>query len=68
MTSAEPLTLDQLRDRPSITVPETATILGFTEQTVYRMTRDGRLPVVRLGGRAVRVQTADLLKMLGADQ
>ncbi|YCN53422.1 helix-turn-helix transcriptional regulator [Rhodococcus erythropolis] len=68
MTNAKPLTLKQLRDRPSITVPEGAAVIGVTAQTAYRMTRDGRLPVVRLGGRAVRVQTAGLLKMLGADQ
>lgn len=68
MTNAKPLTITQLRERPSVTVAEGAAVLGVTTQTAYRMTREGRLPVVRLGGRAVRVQTAGLLKMLGADQ
>lgn len=66
MTKTTTPTVAELRERPTVSVPEAAAILGLTEQTTYRMTRDGRLPATRLG-RVVRVQSAALLHLLGAD-
>lgn len=64
MTRTNALTVAELRERATVTVPEAAALLGLTEQTTYRMTRDGRLPATRLG-RMVRVQAAALLHLLG---
>lgn len=61
-----PLTLAEIRERPTVSVPEAAAVLGLSTQSAYRMTRDGRLPVARLG-RTLRVQSAALLHLLGAD-
>jgi excisionase family DNA binding protein len=38
-----------------LTVPEAARHLGIAKGLAYAMARDGRLPTVRLGKRAVRV-------------
>lgn len=62
-----PLTLAEIRERPTVSVPEAAAVLGISTQSAYRMVRDGRLPVVHQLGRTRRVQSAALLHLLGAD-
>jgi len=48
---------------------EVAELLGVSLSNVYRMIRDGTLPVVYLGGKkSTRVRTADLRAFLGLDQ
>ena len=53
---------------PTISVPETAALLGVSRSFAYEMARDGRLPVVKLGPRRVRVVTAALAKMLDPER
>lgn len=65
--SAQPPTVADLRQRPTVTAAEAAAVLGLAPVTVYRMAADGRLPSVRVG-RTVRVPTAHLLELLEADQ
>jgi excisionase family DNA binding protein len=56
----------QIPDRPTITVPEAAEILGVSVDTAYRAARSGELPVVTLGRRML-VPTARLRQLLGDD-
>jgi len=53
-TPAEPLLL---------TVRETAAALALCEKSVWALTRDGKLPVVRIG-RAVRYSRDDILTFI----
>jgi excisionase family DNA binding protein len=53
-------------DRPTITVPEAAAILGISKESAYSAVRKGELPVLMLGRRYV-VPTARLRQMLGVD-
>lgn len=59
--------LAPLRERPTITVPEAAAILGVSRETAYRWAREGTLPAVRWGANTVRVRSAALLAMLDGD-
>ena len=61
--SSNPLTVSDLRQRPTVTVAQAAAVLGLARSTTYRMTSDGRLPVVRVG-RTVRIPSAHLLELL----
>ena len=47
-----------------IGVPETATYLGVTQTTVYKLINDGTLPAYRLGGRIIRIKLEDIEKLL----
>lgn len=56
--------IEQLQEthRP-LTVRQTAEILGMHEQTIYRWTRNGNIPVLRVGG-ALRFDPAALADWL----
>lgn len=49
-----------------LTRKEVAEILGFSAETVRRMTRDGRLEQVPLGRRAIRYREGSVLRMIAA--
>ncbi|OPX14330.1 DNA-binding protein [Gordonia sp. i37] len=60
--------IDELRSGPpTLSVGQAAAYLGVSRAYGYEMAREGRLPVIKLGSRRVRVPTAALIKMLGAD-
>lgn len=60
--------LDTLRDAPpTISIAEAAPYLGISKAFCYQMSREGKLPVIRLGGKKIRVKTAALLAMLETD-
>jgi excisionase family DNA binding protein len=54
------------RDRPTVTVPEAAAILGVSKASIYRAARSGTFPIVRVQSRMV-VPTAALARLLGLD-
>ena len=60
----EPLTIDDLRRRPTITVQEYARFVGVSKDTVYEAAARGELRVLRLGAR-VLLPTVPLLAELG---
>lgn len=60
------ITLDDLANRPTITVPEAAALLGIGRDTAYTAARNGQIPALRLGNRWV-IPTHRLLELLGAD-
>jgi excisionase family DNA binding protein len=47
-----------------LTIPEAREILNVSSATASRMIKDGRLPVVRLGGHSVRVAPEVVRKMV----
>lgn len=49
--SPEALTVEDIRQRPTLTVAEAARALGISEDTAYAAIKDGSLPVLRLGRR-----------------
>jgi excisionase family DNA binding protein len=52
--------MDDKNDPLLISVPDVARQLGIAKGLAYQMVRDGRLPSVLLGKRAVRVPLARL--------
>lgn len=61
-------TIDELRSGPpTLSIGQAAAYLGVSRAYGYVMAREGRLPVIHLGPRRVRVPTAGLLKMLGVE-
>lgn len=54
------------RERPVLTVEETAEILGCSRSRAYDSANAGEIPTLRLG-RKIVVPTARLLAMLGLD-
>ena len=61
-------TLDELRSGPTtISVEEAARYLGVSRAYAYAMVREGRLPVIRLGIKRVRVPSAALARLLGVE-
>jgi len=50
-----------------LTPRQTAAALSVCEKTLWALTRDGRLPVVRIG-RAVRYDRADVLRFIEASK
>jgi excisionase family DNA binding protein len=52
--------MDDKNDPLMISIPSVARRLGIAKGLAYQMARDGRLPTVRLGKRAVRVPLARL--------
>ena len=62
----EPLSIDDLRRRPTITVQEYAAFIGVSKDTAYEAAARGELRVLRLG-RRVLIPTATILRDLGYD-
>ena len=60
----EPLTIDDLRRRPTITVQEYADFIGVSKDTAYEAAARGELRVLHCG-RRVLVPTLDILLALG---
>lgn len=64
-TVGEPLTIDGLRARTTVSVEEAAQVLGISRGGAYDAARRGELPTMRLG-RRLRVPVPSLLRMLDA--
>lgn len=59
------LTLQELYQRPTITIPEAAGVLSCSDRHAYEMAARGDLPVVRISEHRMVVVTQQLLAMLG---
>jgi excisionase family DNA binding protein len=46
------------------TIAEAGQYLKLSRMSVHRLMKDGKLPVLRLGPRCVRIRRADLLKLV----
>lgn len=58
------MTLDDLRTRTTITVPETARVLGISRDAAYAAVQRGELPVLKLGRRLL-ILVPKLLVLIG---
>ncbi|WP_036534921.1 helix-turn-helix domain-containing protein [Nocardia cyriacigeorgica] len=65
-TSLDPLA--ELRTTATVSIPRAAELLGICKSHAYVLARDGRLPVIELGPRRMRVKSADLLRMLEGEE
>jgi excisionase family DNA binding protein len=54
------------RERPTVTIPEAAAILGVSSSSIYRAVNAGKFPAVRVQTRRV-VPTAALARLLELD-
>ncbi len=52
------------RDKPTMSIPEAARILGISRSLAYKMAGDGQLPALRLGQRRLIICTAAIARML----
>jgi len=57
------ITLSDLEDRPTVTVDETAQLLGVSRASAYEAVRRGQIPSLHLG-RRVLVPVPQLLALL----
>lgn len=62
--SSEPISLDSIKSRLTISVEETAQLLGIGRTAAYEAARRGELPTRRIGKRIV-IPVALLLNWLG---
>ena len=58
------LTLDDIRGRATITVPEAGRVFGLARDSAYRAAERGEIPTLRLGRRLL-VPVPKLLRLLG---
>lgn len=58
------LTFTTARERPTLTVPEAAVLLGVSKDSAYRAVHAGQIPTLRIG-RRILVCTPKLLALLG---
>jgi excisionase family DNA binding protein len=63
-----PITLDDLRNRTTLSVDETASVLGIGRATAYEMVRRGDLPVLKGMGRRFRISAPALLAIIEGRQ
>lgn len=66
MSRPEPLTLDELRSRHTITIREYAATIGVSADTAYESAARGEFRTLRRG-RRVLVPTVAVLAELGVD-
>lgn len=59
------MTIDDIRHRATIDIPEAAELLGMGLRQTYAAVRDGSLPSLRLS-RRILVPVPALLRLLGA--
>jgi excisionase family DNA binding protein len=68
MQTTEPVTRPNLdpEANPLLRPTDVAEVLGVSLSSVYKLTRNGVLPTVTVGGRkSTRIRTADLRAFLG---
>lgn len=57
------LTMTELRDRATVSVPEAGSLLGLSRNSAYAAANRGDIPTISIGGRKV-VPAARLLVLL----
>jgi excisionase family DNA binding protein len=62
-----PVTMDYLRVHPTVSAEQAALLIGVSRAYAYELIHKGELDAITLGEKRVRVKSASLLRMLGAD-
>ncbi|MBD1318531.1 helix-turn-helix domain-containing protein [Gordonia hankookensis] len=57
-----------LTEQTTVSVPETALLLGISRATAYDLIQSGDLPVIRVGPRKLRVSTSRLQRILDGQE
>lgn len=65
-TTQSGITFDQLRQRPTLSVPEAGAVLGLGRAASYAAAKSGEIKTVRIGSRLI-VPTQWLLRTLDAE-
>lgn len=65
-TDHAPLTLSDLRDRTTCTIPEASAVLGLSSWAGYQAAQRGEIPTLTIGRRKV-VPVPALLRMLDGE-
>ncbi len=61
---SDPLTIEDLKTRATVTVPEAGKLLGIGKSVAYTSVKRGDIPALRIGNRLL-VPASALLEMLG---
>jgi hypothetical protein len=61
------LTIADIADQATIDVPTAGRLLGIGRDAAYAAAAAGQIPVLKLGGRRLRVPVPRLLALLGVD-
>lgn len=56
--------MNQWRERPTMSVPEYAKLMGISKSLAFKMAANGEIPVIRLGQKRLVVPTAAVIRML----
>ncbi|MDF9408266.1 MAG: Helix-turn-helix domain protein [Pelotomaculum sp. PtaB.Bin013] len=56
--------MDKWQEKPTLSVPEAAKILGISRSLGFRMVERGELPALRLGMKRLVVPTAAIVRIL----
>jgi excisionase family DNA binding protein len=59
------MSINEMLERPTLTLNEVAEILGISRSSAYRMADNGEIPTLRLGPRIRRVPTKTFLAAFG---
>lgn len=62
-----PVTVDYLRIHPTVSVEQTAHLLGLSRAYCYTLVKSGKLDAIELGTNRIRIKSASLLRLLGED-
>jgi len=65
--AAEAAAVDEVKQRPTVSIPTAGLALGLGINKAYECARNGLIPTLDFGGEA-RVPTPPLRRMLGLDQ
>jgi hypothetical protein len=66
MTATPPsATLPDPKAEPFLTIPRIGKILACSPRAAYALAENGRLPIVKVGIRGIRVPTAQFLRQYG---
>lgn len=56
--------MNKWKEKPTLSVPETAKVLNISRSLAFKMANSGELPVLRLGMKRMVVPTAAIIRML----
>lgn len=62
-----PVTVDYLRVHPTVSVEQSAHLLGLSRAYCYDLVKSGKLDAIELGTKRIRIKSASLLRLLGED-
>lgn len=56
--------MNSWQDKPVMSLPEFAKLMGISKSLAFKLASDGKLPVLRLGAKRLVIPTAAVVRML----